>query len=850
MRVTIVILGLTALFLPHLSGAGADTSLGKLPLYFIENQGQTDREMAYYVQGSDKTLFFGSRGMTFALTDTASDQGKRWAVKLDFSGACPEVKPRGEDKQKTTFNYFKGGPEEWRTGIPAYSRLVYGNLWPGIDLVYTGSTQRLKYEFLVKPGADPKRIRLTYRGVDNVSVTADGALSVAYPGGSFKDGVPVAYQVIEGERKEVSVEYSIGDSGRSYGFTLGSYDPNETLILDPVLYVYCGYIGGETGDLGNDIDVDNDGNVYITGNTWSTEAVFPVKAGPDLTANGCGMIEGDAFVAKVSADGTQLIYCGFIGGEDGDTGEAITVDRQGHAYVTGKTRSTEETFPVKTGPDLSHNGNSIVDDGSDAYVAKVKPDGTELVFCGYIGGLEKDRAFGIALDDMNNVYIAGATNSREDTFPVKIGPDLSFNGNPGYYHEDAFVAKVKADGTELDYCGYIGGMDDDFAFDIAVDGQGHAYITGATSSDETTFPVKIGPDLTYNSLHTIDNDAFVAKVKPDGTSLLYCGYLGGSFHDDGAAIAVDDHGCAYVAGTTNSREDTFPVKIGPDLSYNGNPGSYYEDAFVAKVAADGRSLAYCGFLGGEYPDFGYGIDVDRFGRAYIVGFTYSSEMESFPLKYGPDLSFNGVRDGFMARVDAEGKALDYCGYIGGDKNDFCLSIVVDDAESVHVVGYTCSTETTFPLKAGPYFKLNGGVAPGPDDAFVAKMVPSLRCDDYSLSTGTGGKVHFFLNAGEENKQRNYILLGSVSGSEPGTPLPGGKVILPLNWDSFTDVMIKLLNGPVFKDFMGSLDGQGCGEAEIDLSPVPAGAGLTLYFAYGLNNYWDFTSLPVVIKLLP
>jgi len=273
-------------------------------------------------------------------------------------------------------------------------------------------------------------------------------------------------------------------------------------------------------------------------------------------------------VAKVSDDGTSLDYCGYIGGSSYDYGSSISVDETGSAYVTGFTSSSEVTFPVTVGPDLTYNGG-----GSDAFVAKVSGDGTSLDYCGYIGGL--DFAFGasISVDGTGSAYVSGYTSSSEATFPVTVGPDLTYNGGD----HDAFVAKVSGDGTSLDYCGYVGGSDSDYGSGIAVDGTGSAYISGYTSSSEATFPVTVGPDLTYNGG---DYDAFVAKVGGDGTSLDYCGYIGGSGSDYGEGIAVDGSWGAYVTGYTESTEATYPVTVGPDLIHNGN-----SDAFVAKVGA-------------------------------------------------------------------------------------------------------------------------------------------------------------------------------------------------------------------------------------------------------------------------
>ena len=241
--------------------------------------------------------------------------------------------------------------------------------------------------------------------------------------------------------------------------------------------------------------------------------------------------------------------------------------------MTGTTNSTEATFPVAVGPDLTHNGGFfpplIVI--QDTFVAKVNAAGTALVYAGYIGGSNSEKASGIAVDSAGNAYVTGSTTSTEATFPVTVGPDLTYNGG-----SEAFVAKVNATGTALVYAGYIGGSRGDSGYGIAVDSSGNAYVTGFTNSPETTFPVTVGPDLTYNGS---DADAYVAKVNAAGTALVYCGYIGGAANDSGHGIAVDGSGNAYVAGNTLSSEATFPVTVGPYLAYNGSG-----DAFVAKIS--------------------------------------------------------------------------------------------------------------------------------------------------------------------------------------------------------------------------------------------------------------------------
>ncbi|OGO29674.1 MAG: hypothetical protein A2Z16_15255 [Chloroflexi bacterium RBG_16_54_18] len=683
------------------------SSWGKMPLFFIANQGQLDNRVAYYVPGSDKTLYFTPGGVTIALADishnhTTGSRGEhahsRFILKLEFMGANA-VRPFGQEMNHAIISYFKGKPGEWRTGLPTFSKIVYRNLWDGIDLVYSGNVDRLKYEFLVQPGTDPSRIRLAYQGA-SISLNQEGQLTVSTPAGGFNDDAPVAYQDVGGERVSVTVRYILTDD-TTYGFSLGPYHQNLPLVIDPAVLVYCGFIGGgagESGDSGNGITVDSAGNAYVTGKTDSSEATFPIGVGPDLTFNG----NDDAFVAKVRADGLGLVYAGYIGGGFDERGTGIAVDMAGNAYVTGWTTSTQTNFPVTGGPDLTYGGSV------DAFVAKVRADGTGLVYTGYIGGDGTDEGRGISVDSAGNAYVAGRTRSTEATFPETIGPDLTHNGGI----EDAFVAKVRADGTGLVYAGYIGGNDRDSGNGIAVDLAGYAYVTGDTSSTEATFPIGVGPDLSYNNA----GDAFVAKVRADGTGLVYAGYIGGDSNDKGVSLALDSGGNTYITGSTWST--TFPVTGGPDLTFNGGE----RDAFVAKVRADGTGLVFAGYIGGSSDEDGNGIAVDSAGNAYIAGKTRSDE-GSFPVFVGPDLTLNGGEwDAFVGKVKVDGTGLDYCGYIGGIDTDSGHGIAVDWEGSAYITGVTDSTEATFPMLSGPDLTINDW-----EDAFVAKVA-----DEFSV----------------------------------------------------------------------------------------------------------------------
>jgi hypothetical protein len=690
-----------------------EQALGRLPLSFIENRGQLDPRVHYYVRGSGTSLFFTSRGVTYSLSgdvpgshqtpvrrsdigSTAGGVPQRYALKLDFLDASPESAPEGWAEAPGVVSFFSGPEESWVTGVPTYRGIVYRDLWPGIDLVYSGTGSGLEYSFMVSPGADPSVVRLAYRGASDLALTEEGGLSIITPVAEIAELPPFSYQDIGGHRVAVRSTFSLQgvtpDGSPMFGFDLGTYDPARPLVIDPVVIVYAGYIGGRDDDFGHAIAVDGAGNAYVTGRTGSNERTFPVKVGPDLTYNGDFR---DAFVAKVDASGQDLVYAGYIGGIGDDEGEGIAVDDAGNAYVTGLTESDEDTFPVKVGPDLTYN------DEYDAFVAKVDASGQALVYAGYIGGQHLEEGHAIDVDAAGSAYVTGVTTSGKATFPDKVGPDLTFNGS-----SDAFVAKVQPGGEDLVYAGYIGGSFIDTPYGIGVDEAGNAYVAGRTDSSEGSFPVTVGPDLTYNGGYW---DAFVAKVRASGEALDYAGYIGGDGAEDAFGIDVDAAGSAYVTGDTYSGEDTFPVRVGPDLTHNKG-----HDAFVAKVRPTGESLVYAGYIGGRDNDNGWDIAIDGAGNAYATGYTYS---RSFPVKRGPDLTFNGEYDVFVAKVKASGAGLIYAGFIGGAGKDFAEAIAVDEAGNAYVTGWTESAEDTFPVTAGPDLTYNGGRW----DAFIAKI---------------------------------------------------------------------------------------------------------------------------------
>jgi len=458
--------------------------LKSIALNFIKNIGQAHEDVFYYIQSGNKAVFLTAGGITCL----APVKKSVCSIKLDFLGSNTNVKPEGKVLRKAKCNFFRGARREWKVNAPSYGKVWYKDLWPGVDMVVIAEKDRLKSRFFIKPGADPSSIDLACRGANKIEISKKGALVITTPAVQLVDKPPLAYQIVNSEKLKVPVFYKLRDKERgnktaSFGFSVEAYDSTRPLVIDPCVLLFSGSIGKTFNGMGKAVAMDKGKGVYVVGQTFSSYPQYSKKSGQ---LRGGLKTNSDVFAAKVMADTGELIYWSVLSGDAGDCGQGAAVDEKGHLYITGVTRSDEKSFPVLCGPDLVFNGKE------DAFVAKLSPGGETLVFCGYVGGAESDQGRGIAVDRAGSAYLSGDTRSDENAFPVVIGPDLTFNGRA-----DGFVAKVAGDGSRLDYCGYVGGKGFDISYSIALDHQDRAYITGVTRSDEKSFPVRKGPDLTF-----------------------------------------------------------------------------------------------------------------------------------------------------------------------------------------------------------------------------------------------------------------------------------------------------------------------------------------------------------------
>lgn len=668
----------------------AADAYGKLPLAFVQNRGQADKRVRYYVQGAGHSFYFTPDKTV--LTFTKKEKGI--ALHLTPLGASPNTRLVARERAPGKVNYLIGS--EHHRNLPTYRELAYRNVWPGVDLVFRGQGGTLKYELQVQAGADLRKIALGYGGADGVSVGKGGNLLIQTPLGTLRDARPRSYQRIGAKHVPVDSRYAVKSDGNAYGFALGSsYDPRHPLVIDPGIE-YSTFLGGSGADRADGVAVDGAGSAYVTGRA---NANFPTTAGAfDTSSNG----SGDAYVTKLNATGSALEYSTYIGGATaGDSGLAIAIDGTDSAYVTGSTASTD--FPTTPAAyDTTYNGSG----GSDAFVTKLSPDGSELDYSTYLGGSNSSGFFdlgsGIAVDGTGAAYIAGEADSSN--FPVTAGA-FDTTDNSG---TDAFVTKLDPTGSSLAYSTYIGGSSFDASTALAIDGSGNAYIAGyGTSAD---YPTTAGAfDTSYNE----GWDVFVTKVNASGATLSYSTYLGGATYDEARGITVDGTGSAYVTGHTFS--SGYPTTAGAfDTSYDNSVGG--SDAFVTKLNDSGTSLSYSTFLGGSGDDLGEGIAVDAAGRAYVTGYT---ETTNFPTVQATDNTYNGGSfDVFVTKLGTAGGSLDFSTYLGGSSDDRGYGIAADGATGrIYVAGQTDSSG--FPTPAGGFdTSFNGGF-----DAFVTKLPP-------------------------------------------------------------------------------------------------------------------------------
>jgi uncharacterized repeat protein (TIGR01451 family) len=611
--------------------------ISALGISFIPNMGQIDAELLYQVNGTAGELFFKSHSLIFVLpvaSPTNAEISDYSAVELEFLGRNEATYIEVLETLSGKVNYFSGNdPNQWLTNLPSYAGVEYQNLYEGIDLAYFGTEGKLKSNFTVAPNVNPAQIRWQYRGAERTWVDENGNLMVQLVGGAtLREQAPIAWQEIDGAKQPLSLAFRVDAEG-IVDFVIGDYDADYSLILDPVIE-YKTYAGGSGQDDLKALTADNEGHVFVTGRTSSSN--FPTTAGVIFPSVATA---SDVFVMKIDTNASgaaSLVWSTYLDGADFGTG--IAVDEDGNVYVSGLAYTS--AFPTTANAYSTTSGSNTV------FVTKINPTGTSLLYSSLFG--RGDVTVAIDVDSNGNAYITGFTStSGYPTTANAYQPNWVAGQN-----QQIFVSKIDTNASglaSLPYSTFILGNSIDISKGIAVDDAGIAYITGYTRS--TNFPVTASA---YQSTLTIDEntganqDAFIVKLdttQSGSASLLYSSYFGGNGGENSNTptgnIAIDGLGNAYLVGETNST--VFPLVRAYQTSYGGG----FLDAFVARFNTNlsgTASLVYSSFLGGEDVDQGYDIAADAFGNIHAVGLTVSN---NFPVFKG----LNTTIGSFVTRIN-------------------------------------------------------------------------------------------------------------------------------------------------------------------------------------------------------
>ena len=623
----------------------------------------------------------------------------RSVVRMRLVGASP-AEVSGVDPLPGRSHFLIGrDPTRWRTDAPTFARVRSRGVYRGIDLVHYGTEDRqLEYDFVVAPGADPRVIKLAFDGVDRLQLV-NGVLVLHVGETQLRLDKPHVYQNSAGGRRIVAGSWMLQD-GATVGFHLGPYDPRQELVIDPTVALAT-YVGGGGVDQAFAIALAGDGSVFLTGNTVSAD--FPTTVGSVQPASGGGV---DAFVVKLNPTFTARVYSTFLGGAGNDAGRGIAVDAAGNAYVTGFT--TSANFPTTTGAFQETPPAGEPAGTANAFVVKLNPLGSALVYGTYLGGTGSDIGLAIAIDGSGGAYVTGGTFSAD--FPITLGAAQLILGGD----RDAFVTRLSPSGAGLVYSTFLGGAGTDVGNAITVDTTGTAYVTGSTTcaaapcSTLTDFPTTPGVIQAVRPPGEPAGvaDAFVTKLGALG-GLIYSTYLGGIAADEGLGIVVDDLGDAIVTGGTSSAN--FPFSAGFPLFTGALQAFLTKLNPAASAVMFSRPVPTGATVTGQTrdvlpsaPSLALGLARDNGGNLYIVG----SEVRAG----GPQT------DAFVIQFGPSGTSPSAQIFIGGTGDDFGLAIAVDPGGSDAFVAGQTTSASGIATAGVVQPTLGGGV-----DGFVAKV---------------------------------------------------------------------------------------------------------------------------------
>jgi len=670
-----------------LVGAGLrpPSARGGIPCGVIENPGHLDERALAYASCAGATIYFAAGGVVLDLTEASR------VLWLRFEGTEGRSVPRPEGDAGTRVSHFIGSdPSRWRANSPARTRVVYDDLWPGIDLELTPEEEGLRFVIAAGRQEERSRVRFHVDGLDSGPCEFDGNLAWTAPGSN-----------------EIRIE-RFGDRGEAilrwsedrFDESPGDATPGE----NPASIIWSTLLGGGDSEYAHGLTLDADDNSLVAGYTRS--ATFPTTPGAYDRTLGGGY---DLFVAKLDASGSALQWATFIGGNAEDRPFAIALDGLGNPVIAGLSLSND--FPTTPGAHDRTLGGS-----RDGFVCKLNDSGSALLWSSFLGGGSLDRVWDLLLDGAGRAVVVGETYSAD--FPTTEGAfDRTLDGLT-----DGFAATLDPSGASLLWSTYLGGSVNDQATFLALDSMGRVVATGNTSSSD--FPTTEGA---FDRGHNGGDDAFVAALTQDGSAVAYGTFVGGSGSDMGNVVAVDhDDGIVATGSTTSSDFPVTPLAF--DRTYNGD-----RDVFLVRLEEGASRLAWATFLGGDSVDEAFALLLDELNCPVISGEVSSANLPTTADAF--DRSYGGGTDAFVSRFDPSGATLLWSSYLGGSDSDGGWELTMDHSGRALLTGPTRSPN--FPTTIGAYDQThNGGrdvfvvrfdaIGPADVDGVVHGRRPALR----------------------------------------------------------------------------------------------------------------------------
>lgn len=624
-------------------------------------------------------------------------------------------------------NYFYPTCPEGIYGVKEYEKITIKDIYPGIDWVlYRNKDKGFKYDFIVHPEADYQQIELIYKSKIPIKINEQGELEMFTIYGKVKENKPVSFyeekeiatRFIQNHQKPISINEDQGyETSISLKLTSNFKLGTSNLIIDPQL-TWATFYGGNSFDGPMSLDTDNNGNIFVTGYTISTN--FPVQdTGTFFQGANSGVI--DAFILKFDNSGNRL-WATYYGGTNDEMGNSITVDKNGSVFVTGYTTSTD--FPSQNTGSFFQGTNA---GDADVYILKFDNSGNRL-WATYYGGSSGEWGSSITTDNSGNVFISGHAESVN--FPVKNAGTF-FQGTFSGGSNDAFIMKFDNNGSRL-WATYYGGSDFDAGYSITTDNSGNVFVTGYTTSNN--FPVQNSGTF-FQGVFSGNSDVFLLKFDNDGNR-LWATYYGGNSTEYGYSIAIDNSGNLFVTGITQSTN--FPIQNASTFFQNTSGGS--SDSFIMKFDNAGNRLwaTYYGGSGFEWQNTRDNLAITSCGKVYMSFSTNSTALPfQSPCDTGGyfDNTFNGgstYYDIFLVLFSNTGNLL-WSTYIGGDGNDFREVLTLDPNDNLLMAGEWANVinSASYPITIPSGLAYFDPTFNGNEDSFIAKFCSNLCiCSPY------------------------------------------------------------------------------------------------------------------------